>query len=271
VIGLFNYSYFSTYINPKKLNHQRSFTWNIEESGLILGRTNAFNKLLRQFIKTDVEYTYIVQKPKSAAVFRVFTGIGIPIGKGDTILPFFKQYFAGGSNSMRAWPIRSIGPGSKALAPYNSNALNDRTGDVRFEINGEYRYDISQIIPNSLTLKGALFVDAGNVWNFKNTRPGGGPDSLQFNFGRFYQQLGVTAGTGFRIDFNYFLIRFDFGFRFKRPDVAKNDGWQIPDITFNHLFKKGEKIEIAPGQFVYENQLWRYENFNLTIGLSYPF
>lgn len=271
VIGLFNYSYFSTYVNPKKMNRQRSFRWNIEESGLLLGRTGAFNNLLRQFIKTDVEYTYIVQKPKSAKVFRIFTGVGVPIGKGDTILPFFKQYFAGGSNSMRAWPIRSIGPGSKALAPYNSNTLNDRTGDIRFEMNGEYRYDIAQIIPNSVTLKGALFFDAGNVWNFKNTQPGGGTDSLQFNFGRFYQQLGVAAGTGFRIDFNYFLIRFDFGFRFKKPDVAKNDGWQWPGITFDKLFRKGEKIEVAPGESYYENQQWRYENFNLTIGLSYPF
>ncbi len=258
VIGLFNYAYTSTYINPKNLNRQRLFKWNIEESGLLLGPTGAFKNLLRQFIKTDVEYTYIVQKSKSAWVFRVFTGVGIPIGKKDTILPFFKQYFAGGSNSMRAWPLRSIGPGSKAMAPYSSNALNDRTGDIKFETNGEFRYDIAQIIPNSLVLKGALFIDAGNVWNFNNTQPGGGPDSLQFNFGRFYQQLGVSAGTGFRFDFNYFLVRFDLAFRFKRPDVAEHNGWQIPDISLANLLKK-------------ENKIWRYENFNFTIGLSYPF
>ncbi len=271
VIGLLNYGYSSTYINPKKLNHLRSFRWNIEESGLLLGRFGLFKKELRQFIKTDVEYTFVVEKPKSSRVFRVFAGVGIPIGKGDSILPFFKQYFAGGANSMRAWPIRGIGPGSKALAPYNLLALNDRTGDIRFEINGEYRYDIAQIIPNSLILKGALFIDAGNVWNFKNTRPDAGPDSLQFNFSRLYQQLGVTAGTGFRFDFNYFLLRFDLGFRFKRPDIAKNNGWQIPNITFNNLLRKGELVEIAPGVFGNKNRIWRYENFNFTIGLSYPF
>jgi len=271
VIGVLNYGYTSTYINPKKLNHQRFFRWNIEESGLLLGRLTTFDNLLRQFIKTDAEYTYTVQKAKSSITFRAFAGVGIPIGKSDTTLPFFKQYFSGGANSMRGWPIRGIGPGSKALAPYNSRTLNDRTGDIRLEVNGEYRYDIAQIIPNSLILRGAFFVDAGNVWNFKNTRPGGGTDTLQFNFNRLYKQLGVTAGTGFRFDFNYFLIRFDLGFRFKRPDIAKNNGWQLPEITYNNLFKKGELIEISPGQFGNANRIWRYENFNFTIGLSYPF
>jgi outer membrane protein assembly factor BamA len=142
---------------------------------------------------------------------------------------------------------------------------------VRLEINGEYRYDLVQIIPNSLVLKGAFFIDAGNVWNFKNTNTNGGIDTLQFSFNRLYKQLGVTAGTGFRFDFNYFLIRFDLGFRFKRPDIAENDGWQIPDITFANLFKKGELIEVAPGVYGNKHQVWRYENFNFTIGLSYPF
>lgn len=262
VIGLLNYGYFTTYINPRKLNHQHTFRWNIEESGLLLGRFGILKKDLRQFIKTDVEYTFMIERPKSSRIFRVFAGVGMPIGKGDSSLPFFKQYFSGGANSMRGWPIRGIGPGARALTPYNSDSLtlNDRTGDIKFEINGEYRYTIAQIIPNSLVLRGALFIDAGNVWNFKNTRAGGGTDSLQFAFNRFYQQLGVTAGTGFRFDFNYFLIRFDLGFRFKRPDVLKNNGWQLPDITFNNLLKGAE-----------ENKIWRYENFNFTIGLSYPF
>ena len=68
-----------------------------------------------------------------------------------------------------------------------------------------------------------------------------------------------------------FLIRFDLGFRFKRPDIAENDGWQLPEITFNRLFKKGDPVEISPGVYAYSNQIWRYENFNFSIGLSYPF
>ncbi|MEO6499410.1 MAG: BamA/TamA family outer membrane protein, partial [Mucilaginibacter sp.] len=266
------YSRTSTFINPRNLNHQHTIRWNLEESGLLMGRLGIFKKELRQFVKADWEYTFIAEKPKTSKVFRAFIGVGVPIGKGDSSLPFFKQYFAGGANSMRGWPIRGIGPGAKPLAPYNSYVLNDRTGDIKIEINGEYRYDILQIIPNSLALKGALFIDAGNVWNYKNSRPGAGTDSLQFNLKRLYQQLGVAAGTGFRFDFNYFLIRFDLGFRFKRPDIAKNDGWQIPNITFANLLKKGDPVETSPGVYNgYSNRIWRYENFNFTVGLSYPF
>ena len=216
---------------------------------------------MRQFVKVDGEYTFAITNPKSARVFRAFLGVGIPLENNDTAsLPFFKQYYSGGANSMRGWPIRGIGPGAKPLG-INNVLTNDRTGDIRFEVNAEYRHDLFQIIPNSLTLKWALFTDIGNVWNFRNTRPGGsGSDSLQFNFNNFYKQLGVDVGTGFRFDFNYVVLRFDLGFRFKRPDIAKNEGWQIPDISFNNLLKKGDE---------YRN--WRYQNFNFTIGLSYPF
>ncbi len=109
-------------------------------------------------------------------------------------------------------------------------------------------------------LKGALFLDAGNIWNFKNSKADGSRDSAQFKFADLYKQLGVSAGTGFRLDFSYFLIRFDLGFRFKRPDIAKDDGWQFPSINFNNLFGKA-----------IENKKWRYENFNFSIGINYPF
>ena len=108
--------------------------------------------------------------------------------------------------------------------------------------------------------KKALFTDIGNIWNFKNTRPDGMPDTTQFKFKNLYQQLGVSSGVGFRFDFNYFLIRFDVAFRFKRPDVLADDGWQIPDISFKNLFSSD-----------YDNRLWRYENFNATIGIGYAF
>ena len=127
----------------------------------------------------------------------MFMGIGIPVGKKDTTLPFFKQYFGGGSNSMRGWPVRGIGLGGQKLADITTNnTFNNRTGDFQFESNVEYRYIISRIIPNTLTLGGAVFVDAGNIWNIKNTTPGF-TDSAQFKFQNFYKQLGVSAGTGF--------------------------------------------------------------------------
>jgi outer membrane protein insertion porin family len=263
-----------TKVNSLHPNRQHSFKINIEESGLLWGRLGILKQYMRQYVKTDVEYVFSASRPKTAFVFRIFGGIGIA-SKQDTTLPFFKQYFGGGSNSMRGWPVRGIGRGGQPLSPYGSNSFNDRTGDIQLETNIEYRYTIAQIIPNSLVLKGALFADIGNVWNFRNSKPGGGTDSSQFQFANLYKQLGVAAGTGFRLDFNYFVLRFDFGFRFKRPDVAKNDGWQIPDINFNNLFRRGVKVPdpLNPGQTYNDNRYkkWRYENYNLTIGISYPF
>ena len=261
-------------VNTKHTNRQHSFKVNLEESGQIWGRFKIFEKYMRHYVKADAEYIFSVSHPKSAFVFRAFAGVGVA-SKKDTTLPFFKQYFGGGSNSMRGWPVRGIGRGSQALTPYDSNTFNDRTGDIQLETNIEYRYTIAQIIPNSLVLKGALFADIGNVWNFRNTKPAGGIDSTQFMFKNLYKQMGVAIGTGFRFDFNYFVIRLDFGFRFKRPDIFENDGWQIPDINFNNLFRRGEVIPDPsnPGETYNDNRYkkWRYENYNLTIGISYPF
>ncbi len=254
-------------INPRRKNWQHSVKVNIEESGLIWGRFGLMKKYLRQFVKADVEYIYSASHPKTAFVFRVFGGVGVGLGSKDTTLPFFKQYFGGGSNSMRGWPVRGIGRGSQPLAPFGANKFNDRTGDIQLEANLEYRYVIAQIIPNSLVLKGAIFCDIGNIWNLRNTKPGGGTDSTQFQFKNLYKELGLNLGTGFRVDFNYFVLRFDLGFRFKRPELSYiNDGWKVPSLGFDDvlqkLFTRGKNDEYKK---------WRYENFNFTIGISYPF
>lgn len=262
--------YVSNYINPKHPQRATIFKYNIEESGLLWGRLkdaiskngkkNFLTNYLKQFIKTDVEYTYTISHPKSAIVYRLFAGVGIPLSKLDTTLPFFKQYFGGGPNSMRGWPVRGIGIGAQPLPPYSSGTFNDRTGDIQLEANAEYRYNIAPLFSNAVYLKGAFFIDAGNIWNFKNTKASGALDSTQFNLKNIYKQLGVSAGTGLRLDFSYFLIRFDMGFRFKRPDITKNNGWQFPDITPSNIFSNNDA-----------NRRWRYENFNFTIGIDYPF
>ncbi len=125
---------------------------------------------------------------------------------------------------MRGWPVRGIGVGAQKLSPYGSNAFNDRTGDIQLEGNAEYRYNIAPLFSNAVFLKGALFVDAGNIWNVKSSKIDGEIDSAQFKFKNIIKQLGVSAGTGFRLDFNYFLIRFDLGLRFKRPEITENNG-----------------------------------------------
>ena len=263
-------SYSSVHINTKNPKLVSTLKANLEESGLIWSllknrnknsqNGNFFNKYLKDFIKTNVEFTYTINHPKSAIAFRAFTGVGIPLSKSDTTLPFFKQYFGGGPNSMRGWPVRGIGVGGQSLAPYSNGLFNDRTGDIQLEGNAEYRFNVAPLFSNAILFKMALFTDIGNVWNFKNTKPDGSADTTQFKFQNVYKQLGVASGVGFRFDFNYFLIRFDVGFRFKRPDITKYDGWQIPAITLKHLF--GTTLE---------NRQWRYENFNATIGIDYPF
>ncbi len=267
--------YSLTSINPKHLNRVNLFKVNLEESGALLyfvfplDKIGFLNKDLRKFLKLDIENTYTISNKRSSVALRLFGGLGIPVGKKDTTLPFFKQYFGGGPNSMRAWPIRGIGPGSKTLSPYDPSGggtFSDRTGDIRLEANLEYRHDLFQILPNSLTLKWAVFADVGNIWNYKNTVPGGGYDSTQFQFKNLYKQLGVALGTGLRLDFNYVLMRFDLGFRFKRPELAENNGWKAPSIGFNDLF--GKIFTAGPNG---EYRKWRYENFNFSIGLSYPF
>jgi outer membrane protein assembly factor BamA len=263
-------SYSSAHTNPRNPKNGSSFKSNIEESGLIWGflknknknaeTGNFFNQYLKDFIKTDVEYTYSINWQKSALVFRAFAGVGIPLTKSDTTLPFFKQFYGGGPNSMRGWPVRGIGVGGQALAPYANGLFNDRTGDIQLEGNAEYRFNVAPLFSNSVFFKMALFTDIGNIWNFKNTQPNGSYDTTQFKFQNLYQQLGVSSGVGFRFDFTYFQIRFDVAFRFKRPDVIENDGWQFPAITPGHLF--GSTLD---------DRIWRYQNFNATIGIGYPF
>ncbi|MDQ2718543.1 MAG: BamA/TamA family outer membrane protein [Bacteroidota bacterium] len=263
-------SYNVVHANPKNPKLVSTLKTNLEESGLPYGllkrgnRTSAngnfFNKYLKEFVKTDIEYTYTINHAKSAIAFRAFAGVGIPISKSDTTLPFFKQYFGGGPNSMRGWPVRGIGVGGQPLASYDNRLFNDRTGDIQLEGNTEYRFNVAPLFSNAILFKMAFFADVGNIWNYKNTRPDAAYDTTQFKFQNLYKQLGVSSGVGFRFDFNYFLLRFDVGFRFKRPDVLKNDGWQIPDINFKNLFGNSDA-----------NKQWRYQNFNATIGIDYPF
>ncbi len=263
------FSYSSVFRNPKhplSLSKERNFKFNIEESGLTpLGLLPIVKKFKRQYVKLDAEYKYTVTKAKTAVAFRMFAGVGIPLFK-DTALPFFKQFFGGGSNSMRGWPVRGIGRGAQKLIPYNAtspNIFNDRTGDIQFETNIEYRHDIARIVPDLISLKGAAFVDIGNIWNIRDTKPGGGTDFTKFEFKNFLKQLGLSAGYGFRFDFSYLILRTDFSFRFKRPESSDiNSGWKAPPIGFNDAFKK---------IFSKDFRQWRYENFNFTIGINYPF
>ena len=231
--------------HPNSLSKELFTRFNLEESGLTWGLIPVLTKYKRRYIKGETEIKHVIKYDKTALIFRGFLGVGVPLLGTDSnrTLPFFKQYFGGGSNSMRAWPVRGIGPGGRPIVPFSSTqtVFNDRTGDMQIEFNAEYRYDIAQIIPNTLILKGAVFADIGNIWNLRNTKTDGSLDSAQVSFKNLYKQMGFAAGTGLRLDFNYFVLRFDFGFRFKRPEIYyQHDGWKAPDIGFNDFFKKIE-------------------------------
>ncbi len=262
------FSYSSVFRNtyhPLSLSKERNFKFNIEESGLTWGALPILNKYKKKYIKFDTEYKYTVSKAKTALAFRAFAGIGIPLF-GNTALPFFKQYFGGGSNSMRGWPVRGIGRGGQKLIPYNVNSqniFNDRTGDIQLETNIEFRHDIARIVPDLITLKGAAFIDIGNVWNARDTFTSGISNFTKFEFKNIYRQLGLSAGYGFRFDFSYLILRTDFSFRFKRPESSDvNNGWKAPPIGFK---------DALPKIFSKSFRQWRYENFNFTIGINYPF
>jgi len=264
-----NFSYLHTYINRHHPNRISYFRASLETSGLLAGiakrasNGDVFGQV-SQYLRPTLEYRHEINfSNNNSWNFRLFSGVGIPLG-GDSSLPFFKQFTGGGPNSMRGWAFRSLGPGSIRLAPDTANNFNDRFGDIQFEGNIEYRYNIAEIIPNSMYLKGAIFTDIGNVWDFRRQSfdPATHPtyDSATLDISHFYQELAVDAGVGLRLDLSYFVLRFDFGFRIKKPDEPLHDGWQLPDITFLHVFD-GSK----------NNKLWRYNNYNFSFGINYFF
>jgi hypothetical protein len=160
-----------------------------------------------QYLKFDLElreYYRISPDPTSGnrIVARLLAGIGNPHGN-SRVLPYPKQYGIGGPNSVRAFAARGIGPGTYVplTERQTANSFYDQVGDIRLEGNVEYRQDLFPYV------KGAVFMDAGNIWlvNDDPDRPGG-----QFKASSFLNQLAVGAGVGIRIDVQFFVIRFDY-------------------------------------------------------------
>lgn len=220
-----------------KHNRNSSLRLNIEESGGLIGLIPSLQKNIFRYIKTDVEYKWLSQKKHSALAFRAFVGVGFNYNNDDGIghtLPFFKQYIAGGPNSMRAWPLRQLGLGS-SIQNDTASRFKDRFGDMQFETNLEYRFKIATIA--GIDVDGACFMDAGNIWNI--TKDSNNPDG-KFQFKNLYKDLAIGIGTGLRLDFNYFLIRGDFGFRIKDPAQQTNNGW-IEKLSFHRIDAAGVK------------------------------
>jgi hypothetical protein len=199
-----------------------------------------------EYVKVDADLRWLHKlHEKSSLAYRVAAGVGVPYGNLP-VLPFESSFFVGGANGLRAWRARSIGPGS-----YNGPLVAfDRIGEVRLEANAEYRFKLFWY------LEGALFADVGNIWN-RNAdprRPGG-----EFS-AEFLSELAVGTGLGARLNFDFFILRFDLGLQTKDPSLAKGERWIFePKDTF-------ERPDAATGvAATYKPQV----NFNL--GIGYPF
>ena len=160
-----------------------------------------------QYVKGDFEYTRNLHlSGGSQLVFHTGLGLAYPYGN-SSILPFEKRYFSGGANSLRGWSVRSIGPGGFRGTDGRIDFIN-QTGDMKLDLNLEYRAKLFW------KLHGALFVDAGNIWTLRSYADQ--PDG-QFRFSTFLKQLAASYGLGIRLNFDYFIVRFDMGMKAVNP------------------------------------------------------
>ena len=202
---------------------------------------------LYRFIKLDAEFAHLIRFTKSSIAFRAFAGAGYEFNstrnpEKRTNLPFFKQYFSGGPNSMRAWALRRLGPGSTLKEFAGQSGTPDRYGDIQLEANAEYRFPIGR--PLGIKLNGALFTDIGNVWFMKNTTDR--PEEEIFKLSRLGKDIAIGAGGGLRVDFDFFVIRFDYSYRIKDPSPALSDS-AYQNKWFSYPLFKGAQFQLGIG------------------------
>lgn len=204
-----------------------------------------------QYLRADIDYRYYFNSNEiNKVVVRVAGGIGLPL-VNFLSLPYERRFFSGGSNGIRAWRSRTLGPGSSVTDSVQKGF--DQFGDGQLEGNLEYRFKLFKM------LHGAVFVDAGNNWLRKPdaTRSGG-----DFKLDRFYKEIAIGTGIGIRGDFNFFILRLDIGIKVRDPQFAEKDRWVI-----EHWFDKSWKQD-------YQNNHPKDTKGYFTvlnIGIGYPF
>lgn len=206
-----------------------------EDNGKVFGLEYA------QYGKVDLDFRYHYNITNNQTIAtRLFAGVGVPFNNSSS-LPYSKQYFSGGPSSIRAFRIRSVGPGSYMPEEFDDNSYFDQTGDIRLEGNIEYRFPIISY------LKGALFVDAGNIWlmNENEALPGGKFSSS------WWKEIAVGTGFGLRVDIDFFVIRFDLATPLRKPFLPEGERW-------------GNTFDIR-------SKTWRKENLIFNFAIGYPF
>ena len=251
---IFGPTYSFTYSNMMQKNRKHTiynkfsagFSANI--TGLIAGSnikngdtTKVFGVPFSQFIKFENEFKhYIKLSEKSLIASRFIAGVGFAYGNSDE-MPFIKQFFNGGTNSLRAFRARSIGPGSFKETSTNV-FLPDQSGDLKLEFSTEYRANIYKF------LNGAVFVDAGNIWLLNNN-----VDKPNSKFSKdFMNEIAVGTGVGLRFDFSFLVLRTDLAFPIRKPYLPDGSRWVMDKISFG-------------------NSAWRNENLVFNLAIGYPF
>jgi outer membrane protein insertion porin family len=247
----YSYTFTNTMLKRKKntfyFNGELDLAGNV--TGLLTGANikqgdtiKIFDVPFSQYVKIEGDFRHYLKLGKeSELASRIIVGAGFAYGNSST-LPATKQFVVGGTNSIRAFRARSLGPGSYQ-APLSSNSyLPDQSGDLKIEFNTEYRAKIYGL------MKGALFVDAGNIWllNADPNKPGAEISK------DFIKQIAVGAGAGLRFDFSFLILRTDLAFPLRKPYLPERQRWVIDTIDFG-------------------NSAWRKENLILNIAIGYPF
>ncbi len=204
-----------------------AFKINVESAGNVLnglsgiidmkknadGQHTLFNIAFAQYVKADFDYTRLLRlDDKNNIALHFGLGVAYPYGN-SRILPFEKRYFSGGANSVRGWSVRQLGPGKFKGTDGSIDFIN-QTGDIRLDLNAELRSHLFWKI------YGAVFIDAGNIWTLRyyEEQPGG-----QFDIKEFYKQIAASYGIGIRLNFDYFILRFDMAMKAVNPAYETND------------------------------------------------
>ena len=258
---------FNRNITPNNLKNKTLIKFYGEGSGILAGalfynQTKPGKSLsnLYRYFKFDAEIKHIRIRKENSTLFRLYAGAGWAFTtgsrKGQVSLPFFKSFIAGGPNSMRGWPIRKLGIGSNIFYDTVANgSFNDKYADIQLEGNIEHRFNLFPFY--GFMMRGAVFTDIGNIW-FRNDLDGG-LKNAGFKLNKLGRDLAIASGVGARVDFNYFLLRFDLGFPLKDPRYS-------PDNKGNSNIERFFTPKYG-GWFV--NGIWHKPSFQFAIG--YPF
>ena len=247
----YSFSYSSQSLNPSSKNYGTNayiIRASIETAGNLLygisnmskasknenGQYTLFSNAYAQYVKGDFDFSksFLINKANSLAIHFAL-GIAYPYGN-STILPYEKRYFSGGANSVRGWSVRELGPGTFLGYDGKIDFIN-QTGDLKLDMNIEYRTHLFW------KFDGAVFIDAGNIWTLRDypDQPGG-----QFHFDTFWRQIAVAYGLGIRLNFNYFILRFDGGMKAIHP-AYEDSRRHFPIIYPN--FKRDFTFHFAVG------------------------